>query len=423
MALAQSQAELGIIPLTVAEDLEKTGKIECFDIEAIKLDIQKTGHSLVPLLNEWKKHIPIDSRDYIHFGATTQDIQDTSQSLELKEGASIIEDYLCILCDTLCKLIDKSHKVIMVGRTHGQPALPITLSLKLSVYLDQCIRALEALRYNGHNAAVSQLFGGVGTMASFNDNALDLINMFSKKLNLKVPDISWHVSRDRIVSFIFSLSLICGALSNIANEIIALSKDEIGELREGYSKFAIGSSTMPHKHNPENSERVILLYKLTKSCINLSFDSLCNEHERDYRSVRIEWVSLYEALTYTAKSLTLTNDILENLIINVNKIEYNLKNRDYILSEKLMFTLGELLGKNKAYDILFNIYNDCTRKSSLFIADELIKHPDINKILTLKELKEITNPSNYIGCSEILSKSIVEKARQFISNKEFSHEQ
>ncbi|EAP0946919.1 hypothetical protein B7802_28875, partial [Salmonella enterica] len=105
------------------------------------------------------------------------------------------------------------------------------------------------------------------------------------------------------------------------------------------------------------------------------------------------------------------------------KIEYNLKNRDYILSEKLMFTLGELLGKNKAYDILFNIYNDCTRKSSLFIADELIKHPDINKILTLKELKEITNPSNYIGCSEILSKSIVEKARQFISNKEFSHEQ
>lgn len=418
IALAKSQAELGIIPLTVANDLERTGKIEYFDIEYIKENIKKTGHSLVPILEEWKKHIPQESRDFLHFGATTQDIQDTSQSLELKEGASIVEAYLCDLCEVLCKIINKNHHIIMVGRTHGQAALPTTLSLKFSVYLDQCMRALVSLRRSGHEAAVSQLFGGVGTMASFNDSALNLIKVFSKKLNLNVPDIAWHVSRDRIVNFIFSLSLICGALANIANEIIALSKDGIGELKEGYSKDAIGSSTMPHKHNPENSERVVLLNKLTKSCLSLSLDSLCNEHERDYRSVRIEWISLYEALTYTAKSLKLTNDILDNLIIDEKQINFNLLNQDSILSEKLMFALEPILGKNKAYNILFEIYNDCHKKSNLSIVDELIKFEDINKRFTLENLKDITNVSNYIGCSVILSNGIVKKARQLISNKE-----
>lgn len=421
IALAYSQAELGIIPFESARDLEKTGKIANFNIENIKKDCDKTGHSLVPLLTEWKKHIPNKSKNHVHFGTTTQDIQDTAQVLEIKEGAAIIENDLCNVCDALCQLINKHKKTIITGRTHGQSALPTTLSLKFSVYLDQCVRALLSLRKSGSEALVSQLFGGVGTMASFGDNGLELIKLFSQRLNLSVPDVAWHVSRDRVANFIFSLSLICGALANIANEIISLSKNEISELKERHSEYAVGSSTMPHKHNPENSERVVLLYKLTKNCVNLGLDSLCNEHERDYRSVRLEWVSLYEAMTYTAKSLKISYDTLTSIKVNKKNIINNMMHNDSIFTEKLVFAMEPLLGKDCIYQILFNIYNKNDNEDEICLVDELMNNHKICEKFTREDINNFISSSNYVGFSDVLSEKVVSNAKSLTINRELSY--
>ena len=137
VALALSQAELGLIPQSAANELQGTARLEFLDLDAIKEDIAQTGHSLIPLLNAWQKNSSAEAGKYIHFGATTQDIQDTAQSLELQDIFVILERDTGIIIKQLVNLAQKYRDLVMIGRTHGQQALPTTLGAKIAVWLDE----------------------------------------------------------------------------------------------------------------------------------------------------------------------------------------------------------------------------------------------------------------------------------------------
>src|SRR3990167_7224402 len=323
IALAKSQAELNIIPEKAAKEIEKKGKIAYLNMEYIQQQMQKTKHSLIPLLKSWQSIIGSEFGEYLHFGATTQDIQDTAQVLEIREVIGIIERDLKDIIQILAKLCKQYSTLVMVGRTHSKHAMPITLGLKIAVWIDECTRNYDRLMQCKKTVLVSQLFGGVGSMAAFQKKGLLLLKNFSKRLKLEQPNTCWHSARDRFVEYLSVLALITGSLGKIANEIIQLSKDEIGELDEPFYEGQIGSTTMPHKKNPEICERIFTLAKLVKGHASLSFDSLVAEHERDYRAIRLEWVTLTDASLYTCCALKLMKSVCQELVVHKKNIRRN----------------------------------------------------------------------------------------------------
>ncbi len=433
VALAWSQAELGVIPESAARELEKTARLEMLDLDAIREDITQTGHSLIPLLNAWQKVAPPDAAKYIHFGATTQDIQDTAQSLEIRDVLTIAQRDTGEVIEQLVRLTQRYRDLVMIARTHGQQALPTTLGAKMAVWLDEMVRNGDRIDRCLQQVCASQLFGGVGTMAAFGGRGVELLNRFSARLGLVAPLSCWHTSRDRLAETVSSMAILAGTLGRIANEICQLARDEIGELEEPFHMGKIGSTTMPHKRNPELCEQVVVLAKLVRNCSSLSHETLINEHERDYRAIRLEWAALTDASLYVCGALSLMRAILENLIVHETRIRENVSHSaSLIATEALMFTLAEKIGKQRAHKLLYEVSMEVrsyTRRSGDArssgrrvtdqpLIDQLASHPDIKDLFTPKELQKAIDPGQHIGLAGKLTDQVVKNAVDWLAARD-----
>jgi adenylosuccinate lyase len=417
VALATSQASLGIIPLSASEELGQTANLHQFDLNEISSSIQSTGHSLVPLLSAWQKVTSSQSGAYIHYGATTQDIQDTAQSLEIKDVLSIVERDICQVIKELINLTRKTRNLVIIGRSHGQHALPTTLGLKFAVWLDEMLRNGERLTECRTRTLVSQLFGGVGTMAAFRGMGLELLREFSKRLNLSAPRTAWHASRDRTAELLSFMAILAGGLGKIANEIYQLARNELCELEEPFHFGKIGSSTMPHKRNPELCEQVVVLSRLIKNQAISGFDGLINEHERDYRSVRLEWASIPESSMMLCCALNLVKTILKNLIIHEENIAANLdKSACHVSTEALMFGLGAKTGKQKAHDLIYELAMKAYT-SNRPLREFLEENPQITDQLNPNDLAELLKPENHIGVAPKLAEITITAAEEWLASR------
>jgi adenylosuccinate lyase len=340
-ALASAQVDLGIIPEWAATAINEKAHIRYLDMEAIQEGIKKTSHSLLPLLEALRQACEGDAGQFIHFGATTQDIEDTAQVLEMRDVMAIVERDLRSIVLLITDLAEQYKDLVTTGRTHAQHALPMTLGLKMAVWLDEVWRNYERLMACKERVLVSQLFGGVGTMGAFAEKGLELLAQFSDRLGLKAPLTAWHASRDRSAEFLATMAMISGTLGKIADEIRCLSRSEIGELEEPFQMGKVGSSTMPHKRNPEMCEQVVVLARLIKANAGLGFEAMINEHERDYRAVRLEWVTITDTSLFVCGLLSLMKAILKDLIVHEHRIRQNVyKAATLISTEALMFYLG-----------------------------------------------------------------------------------
>ena len=410
--LAMVQAELGVIPLPFALELARTAHLALLDREAIKKDIERTGHSLIPLLNAWQQITSQQARRFIHYGATTQDIQDTAQSLEIRDILTIINRDLAEIIQILTDLAIKYRDLVMIGRTHGQHALPTTLGLKIAIWLDELLRQAERIKECRKRVLVSQLFGGVGTMDAFGNSGLELLSRFSSRLGLLPAATVWHSARDRQAEFVSVLALLAGSLAKIANEICQLSRDEIGELEEPFHIGKIGSTTMPHKRNPELCEQVVVLAKLIRANAGIELDGLINEHERDYRAVRLEWVTITESSLFLCGELSLMKAILSGLIIHEERISANLlRSSSLISTEALMFLLAEKIGKQEAHQLLYDITIEGRVQTDSLI-DRLYSRPEIHTVFSRELLEQTVDPAKHIGLSGQMVDSVVTAAHE-----------
>ncbi|MHB8810275.1 MAG: class-II fumarase/aspartase family protein [Desulfobulbaceae bacterium] len=430
VALASSQAELGTIPEAAARELERTARLELLDLEAIKADRARTGHSLIPLLNAWQRASSPEAAKYIHFGATTQDIQDTAQTLEIRELLAIVVRDTATVIHQLAGLAERYRDLVMIARTHGQQALPITLGAKIAVWLDEMVRNGDRLHACRETVLVSQLFGGVGTMAAFGEQGIELLNSFSARLKLSAPLCCWQSARDRLAELLSTLAILTGTLGKIANEICQLARDEIGELEEPFHMGKIGSTTMPHKRNPELCEQVVVLSRLVKNNAALGFEALLNEHERDYRAVRLEWVAITDGSLYTCGALALMQAILKNLIVHEERIRQNVGHAaGLIATEALMFRLAEKMGKQAAHQLLYEISMEARnttrrvdgkrgserRSTDIPLVDLLAANPEINSIFPLEELRQAIDPARHVGLAGPLTDRVVQHAKDWLA--------
>ncbi|RMF86366.1 MAG: adenylosuccinate lyase [Nitrospinota bacterium] len=406
-ALAQAQAELGMIPAEAAAEITRKARVELVDLAAIGAGVSQVAHSLVPALRALARLCAGGAGEYIHYGTTTQDIIDTGMMLQLKEAWTLIVQELRHIRQLLADQARQHKGTVMVGRTHGQQALPITWGYKLAVWVDEIDRHLERCTEGEKRIFVGNITGAVGTMAAFGELGLEVQRRTLQRLGLGVPRICWHSARDRITELATLLTQMAGTMGKIANEIYNLQRTEIAELREPFHMGKVGSSTMPHKQNPSTVELVVVLARLVRGNLMPLTDTLFQEHERDASCWRIEWAALPEACLYTGAILTHMRKVLAGLQIWEEQMTRNLHLLGgLLLSERVMLALGEKIGKQTAHELVYEIAMRAYEEKIPF-RQALASDPRITTHLDPERLDHLLDPTTYIGLAPLLVEQVV----------------
>lgn len=410
-ALAEAEADLGIIPAAAAEGIAETARTGLIDIEAVKAETERTGHSLVGLLRVFQAACPGDSGQYVHYGATTQDIQDTGQVLETRDVLDALDPLLERIAWDLFRHAERHAATVALGRTHAQPALPITFGLKAAGWLDEVLRNIERLRDARRRVLVAQLFGGAGTMAAFGDRALELLEAFSARLGLAVPETGWHVARDRVAEFVTTLAMAAGTLSRAADEIRILSRPEFGEVSPGWAYGKVGSSTMPHKRNPERCEQVVALARLAAAQTPIALLAMSGDHERDSRSLRLEWSCVADVSHYTLAAAEIFAQTIATLEVHPDRLARNVNAvAGQVASEPLMLALADRHGKQAAHEIVYEL-SQTAQEKNVPLRDLLAQRGEPSLGLDPATCDTIFRPECYLGAAEALTLRVLDRAR------------
>ena len=400
VALAKAQGQLGVIPEEAAQEISQKAVVENVDVSEIGQGISATAHPIVPAIRALEDICDNGAGEYIHYGATTQDIMDTGLVLQIKKSWPIILRDLTGIQDALIKLAKKHRSTPMVGRTHGQQALPLTFGYKCAVWVDEIGRQISRFKEAEARVLSGNITGAVGTMAAFGPKGREIQKIALDHLNLTVPNICWHSSRDRICELANLMTQISGSLGKIAREIYALQQVEFGELAEPHHHGKVGSSTMPHKRNPAVVELAIGLSRLIRAQQVAITDAAFQEHERYSALLRIELAAVPEMMIYSGALLSKMRTVLEKLEVYPKRMRSNLDMLGgLLLSEKVMLALGEKIGKQTAHEIVYEIAMDSFEKEIPF-KDALNGDERVSNNLSSQEIGSLLDPVAYIGESE-----------------------
>ena len=397
-ALARAQAKLGIITQDQADEITKKAKVELLDLDAIG-ETYKSTITIVPLLKEFKKVLDNNAGEFVHWGATSQDIMDNGLILQMREAHVLLTKLLTRTYEECLRISEKYKDTVMAGRTHVIHALPITFGFKTAMWADELKRNLIRLEELKPRLLKGQLSGAVGTLASQEGKGFAMQELMMKDLGLAVPVISWHPTRDHIAEYVSLLALISGSIGRISHEILSLQRTEICEVEEPFFMGKIGSSTMPHKRNPQVCESIIALTKIVRAQAPLAVEIMQCENERDWGCEAVEWDIVPKTSICMAAALEKMNDTLENLIVYPNNMKENLnKLKGAMLSEAVMLHLGEKLGRLTAHEIVYEVCMKAFTEGTMVI-DALLDRKEVADAFSRAELAEILDPVKYTGLS------------------------
>lgn len=413
-ALASVQGEIGIIPREAADEIGRKAKIELLDLQSIRDGYAKSRNSVVPLLGGLRRACSENYGEYVHYGATTQDVLDTGEVLSLLETIKIIYRDLRLLEKECITIAIEHRSTPMAARTHGQQALPTTFGLKVSIWLGEVRRHIERIKAIHAQSRFGQLGGAVGTMAALGPQALKVAERTMEKLGLKHDPLSWHTSRDRIAETANVFAMVVMTMAKIANEIFQLQKTEISEVIEAPPSGALASSTIPHKRNPVLCQRIVALSKHVRALTGTVLEGMAHEHERDPRSLWAEWLTIPQLCIYTGTCLQNMKDVLSGLSIQSEMMRENLyRQKDMITTEWILFQMSKTMGKMRALEKLHGL-TTLVEKNKQSLCDILLEDPETGSIFTREQLSILDSPERYNGHAELIVDQVIsriEKAR------------
>ena len=398
-ALATAQGELGVIPKEAAKEIASKARLDALDPSLIKDGYRKSRNSLIPVIKALKSACKGDAGQFVHYGATTQDVIDTAQVIGLRKALSIIYRDLFSIEDNCLGLIERYGSVPMVGRTHGQQALPIIFGLKVATWLKENRRHLNRVQEVYDRLDKGQFGGAAGTLAALGSKGPEVARRTMALLGLKYDALAWHTSRDVVAEVASVLSMVTATLSKIANEVFQLQRPEIGELREPPPQGA-SSSTMPQKSNPVICQRVMAIFKHVRMLAPVVVESMCHEHERDPRCLWAEWMAMPQLCILTGAAASYMKDVLGHLDVRESQMRGNLASaKDFITSEWLMFRLADKMGKMRAMEKLRGLLARVSRENRS-LKEMLLEDEDLGGLLSEETLDVLERPELYIGQAE-----------------------
>lgn len=410
-AIAQAQAKYQIIPTFAADNITEHATIQFAPLDEIKIEYKKTNHRMVALLNVWRKYLSPQAGNYLHYGVTTVDIYDTVRVLQIRSSLNVLTADMYNIEHSLVELAVKHRDTLMVGRTIGQHALPITFGKKVAVWAALNHRNIERMQELQKRIVRSGVLkGAVGTHLGLGSKGILIEREVSARLGLDTPDAAdWHGARDVFAEYGQVLALTSKSYASIGAEVFRLSTSDIGELSELQAKSNVGSSTMPHKKNPRWPERVVHHGRKIPRLAEVLLDDVENSFERDNTSGPnriIEEISL-EA----EKMMRDTKALLSKLRVNKERMRGNLDRTDgMIMAQRLMLDLARKIDRTEAEDRV-RLAAQKSIDSKLSFRSALLADPVLAPYLR-ENIDELLNPETYLGLArEQVDKTVAEIQR------------
>ena len=411
-ALALAHAEVGNIPKVDAEKIAAMASLKYVKLGRIKEIEREIKHDVAALVRALAE-VCGPSGAYVHLGATSYDIVDTAIALQLKDALELIEKRLDEFEKVLMEKALKYKNTLMMGRTHGQHALPITLGFKFAVWVREISRHIQRLRQCRERVLVGKMSGAVGTQAGLGVHAMQIQELVMQRLGLKAADISTQiVQRDRHAELVCLLALIASSLENFATEIRELQRPEIGELFEPFEvEKQVGSSTMPHKRNPETCERICGLSRIVRSLVVPALENVVTWHERDLTQSSAERFTIPETCILVDYMLFLMTNIVANLRVDEKRMLKNIElTQGRAMSEAVMMALTKKgMDRQEAHELLRKLAIKSEAEKRHF-KDVLLEDKIVCSKLSENEIAEALKPKNYLGTAKRQVDLMVKKA-------------
>ena len=419
-AVAISQSEISLIPKSVGKKIytvAKSGKITAKRIKQLEA---KSDHDTAALVEALSEKCKADVKPWVHYGLTSNDLVDTSNSMQMRDALIIIQPKVAKLALLLAKKAMKYRKMPAVGRTHGQHASIISFGLKFANWAAEMSKHVERIEGIKKRVLICKTLGVVGTGSLMGSKAIEVQKRVAKRLKLFPAEVTTQIiPRERYTEYVFHLALLGATLEKIAIEIRNLQRTEIGEVAEQFKKGQMGSSAIPVKRNPIKSERISSLSRLLRSQVGTSFENIPLWHERDLSNSANERFILPMTAILLDEMLETMLKIIENLHVNEKKIRDNLHlTRGQIFAE---FVLEALIKKGiprmKAYrDVQRVAFKANDMQIDYF--DAICADKAISSKLSRKEIKSIFSPEDHLGASlsiiNNVNKTVQKNAKKFI---------
>ncbi len=396
-ALARAEAGLGLIPKDAAAEIVTHCSVGKMDFAKLKEATEKIGAPVLPVTKQLTALCKDRHGEWVHWGATTQDVTDTATVLQIKEALALVETEIDAICDALAVLAKKYRDTPMAGRSKLQQAVPVTFGYKMATLLAAFGRHKQRLAELRPRVLVGEFGGAAGTLSSLGKDGLKVQAALMQELGLGVPDITWHTVRDGFAEVGCFLGLVTGSCGKIALDVKLLMQTEVGEVSEPAGEGRGSSSTMPQKRNPISSVYITAQTAIVKQYVATLLEAQVEDHERGTGPWEIEWIVLPEIFMLAAGALKQTRTILEGIEVNEKRMRENLDiTNGLIMSEAVMMGLGQAMGRDTAHHRVSDIGKQAAKTGQPLI-DLLADDTEIAKYADRRKLEELMDPANYLG--------------------------
>jgi len=392
IAVCEAQAELGAIPEAAVEEIKAKANFDPKRVLEIEAEVR---HDMIAFLTNVNEYVG-DAGRYIHLGLTSSDVLDTALALQLVASVNIILERLEQLSQAIRYQAQKHRNTVMIGRSHGIHAEPITFGFKLAGWLAEVFRNRDRLVHLRSQIAVGKISGAVGTYANI-DPKVEAIA--TQKLGLQPDTASTQViSRDRHAEYVQQFALLGATLERFAVEIRNLQRTDVLEVEEFFSKGQKGSSAMPHKRNPIRSERLTGMARILRGHAVAALENVALWHERDISHSSVERVILPDVCILTHFMLVEITDLVKNLLVYPENMERNMNlYGGVVFSQRVLLTLVEKgMSREDAYSIVQSCAHEAWNRPEGNFHSLIAKDARVTSQLTPEEIEGCFDPQHHL---------------------------
>lgn len=408
-ALALAQAEEGFIPEEAARDIAAV-RFEELDLAEMARIKDKVGHGFVPFIKVLVQACSETGGKYVHYGITTQNIQQTSQLYITRQINDVFKSFLADILANLGQLAQEHADTVMAGRTHGRHAIPITYGYKAAVWLSELLSGLERLEECEKRVFVAMMGGAVGGFNATGATGRKVQNRVAAMLEMAPMDVPSRNMSQMKVEYIMNLSLLCNTLHKMAEEVYYTGVEEFAEVSESFTPGTIGSSTMPQKINPKLAKGIIANSQKLYSLPATGLYSAVRMFEGDSSSYMLFDGLMEEALELTTEVLIRAEELTRTLHVNKERMLQNVRlNKGLDNSELVMMNVAEKIGKDKAHELMYEKAMQVELEGKDYY-EVLLEDQMLNTMFSAEELKTMIDPASYTGVCDVLAMELAEKA-------------
>lgn len=398
-ALATAEARQGVIPASAGPVIAAYCKADLINFAELSRAAADAGNLAIPLIQQLTAVVGGQSSEaaqYVHWGATSQDVIDTALTLQMRDALAAMSSELNRLCGLLADLANRYRSTPMVARTWMQHAIPTTFGFKVAGWLDGMLRHRVRL-VSWRDQATLQFGGAAGTLAALGSTGLVIAAEVASELKLELPDIPWHTQRDRIAEGATGLAMLTGSLGKMARDIALQSQTEVAELSEPAKVGRGGSSSMPHKRNPVNTAVILAAAEQTPFLAGTILAAMPQEHERGLGNWLAEWDTVPQLFRLCSGALFRMLVVIDGLVVYPDRMLKNLElTRGLIFAEAASMALARQLGRKEAHHLMELLSGKAITEQK-HLEQVMREEPRVTDVLDRAALDRIFEPKAYLG--------------------------